>query len=40
MFWKDAIVVACIGEVLSVDLYALGESGTSFVHVRVKLNME
>jgi hypothetical protein len=40
LFWKDAIVVARIGEVLSVDLYALGESGTSFVRVRVKLNVD
>jgi hypothetical protein len=28
-----------IGEVLSVDLFALGASGTSFVHVRVKLDV-
>ncbi|XP_051201869.1 uncharacterized protein [Lolium perenne] len=42
LFRKDGIVremAACIGEVLSVDLYALGESGTSFVRVRVKLDI-
>ncbi|KAM0882636.1 hypothetical protein ACQ4PT_032152 [Festuca glaucescens] len=42
LFHKEAIVrdmAARIGEVLSVDLYALGASGTSFVRVRVKLDV-
>jgi hypothetical protein len=32
-------MAASIGEVCSVDLYALGASGTSFVRVRVKLDV-
>jgi hypothetical protein len=42
LFWKESIVrdmAARIGEVCSVDLYAMGESGTSFVRVRAKLDM-
>ncbi|KAM0864489.1 hypothetical protein ACQ4PT_043888 [Festuca glaucescens] len=42
LFRKEAIVrdmAARIGEVLSVDLYALGASGTSFVRVRFKLDV-
>jgi hypothetical protein len=43
LFRKEAIVrdmAARIGEVLSVDLYALGASGISFVCVRVKLHVD
>jgi hypothetical protein len=43
LFHKDELVrdmAARIGEVLSVDLYALGASGTSFMRVRVKLNVQ
>jgi hypothetical protein len=32
-------MVAQIGEVVSVDLYALGASRTSFVQVRVRLDV-
>ncbi|KAM0889136.1 hypothetical protein ACQ4PT_027880 [Festuca glaucescens] len=32
-------MAARVGEVLSVDMYALGASGTSFVRVRVKLDV-
>jgi hypothetical protein len=32
-------MVSQIGEVLGVDLFALGPSGTSFVRVRVKLDV-
>jgi hypothetical protein len=42
LFRKDELVrdmVARIGQVLGVDLYALGASGTSFVRVRVKLDV-
>jgi hypothetical protein len=42
LFRKEAIVrdmAARIGEVLGVELYALGASGTSFVRVRVKLDV-
>jgi hypothetical protein len=42
LFRKDPIVrdmAARIGEVLGVDLYALGASGTSFVQVRIKLDV-
>jgi hypothetical protein len=42
LFRKEAIVrdmASQIGEVLGVDLYALGESGTSFVRVRVRLDV-
>jgi hypothetical protein len=42
LFRKEDLVrdmAAHIGEVVSVDLYALGASGTSFVRVRVKLDV-
>ncbi|KAK1574786.1 hypothetical protein QYE76_017384 [Lolium multiflorum] len=42
LFRKEAIVrdmAARLGEVLGVDLYALGASGTSFVRVRIKLDV-
>jgi hypothetical protein len=42
LFRKEGIVrdmAARIGEVLSVDLYVLGASGTSFVRVRVKIDV-
>jgi hypothetical protein len=42
LFRKEAIVrdmAARLGEVLGVDLYALGASGTSFVRVRTKLDV-
>jgi hypothetical protein len=42
LFRKDDIVrdmAACIGEVRGVELYALGATGTSFVRVRVKINV-
>jgi hypothetical protein len=42
LFRKEALVrdmAARIGEVVSVDLYALGASGTSFVRVRVRLDV-
>ncbi|KAK1613829.1 hypothetical protein QYE76_019346 [Lolium multiflorum] len=42
LFRKEELVrdmAARIGDVLDVDLYALGASGTSFVRVRVKLDV-
>jgi hypothetical protein len=42
LFRSDELVrdmAARIGEVQSVDLYALGASGTSFIRVWVKLNV-
>jgi hypothetical protein len=42
LFRKEALVrdmVARIGEVQSLDMYALGASGTSFVSVCVKLDV-